>query len=155
MNTQEIRELIDRQKVALFSSSLAAAKEAITSEPVPMLDETGQQRYWFIPFINAQKVVAFAIATLTGKVSMHGLLTPNADEKTDSSFFLTVPSLILNEIKVAYPHFEVLSQAFSYDEIPQRWSWRIKLKNQQQRITIFAGPTGWYEKKERKPGWEG
>ena len=157
MDASKIKELIKQQKKELFSGSFARIKDAEPGEPVPMLNADGEQTHWFTPFNLNRRTAGFSIQNLAGKMIIYGLLTPNAGikEKIDPGFFLTPPALILDEIKKSYPGFEILSQSFSYDESPQRWGWRINMAKQSQRLTLFVAPDGWYEKREKKLGWEG
>ena len=157
MDAQRIKELLENQKAVLFSGSLAILKEAERGVQLPMLNENNEQTHWFTSFILQQKVAGFAIQDLAGKVVVPGLLAPNAEgkNKIDPAFFLHPPAAILNEIKTKYAGSGILSRSFSYDQIPQRWAWRIKLVDGKGEFSVYITPAGWYEKKELKAGWEG
>ena len=154
MNKQDIKAIIEQQSAELFSGSLSLIKDAETGEPMPMLDFNDKQTHWFIPFVLHHKALGFAITNLSGKIILHGSLTPNAKEKIDLAFFSQLPSHLLADLKKSYQGFNIVSQSFSYDGSPHRWAWRVNLDNGEQKHTLFVSPSGWYEKKEQKPGLE-
>jgi hypothetical protein len=150
LSASEIKRIIEQQIHELFSGSFQKLKGSVTGEPVPMKDPDNVQQYWFTPFLIRNKIAGFSIQNLEGKIIINGLVSPNiSDEKkgADREFLKKPPESIIKEIVKHYPGFEIISQSFSFDRVPQKWAWQIKIADEAgQQIVLFASLNGWYEK---------
>ena len=157
MNGRECKQLIDPKKAELFTGSLGKLKETQRAEPVAMVSAEGEVTHWFVPFIQEERALGFAIVSQAGKFVSYGLLSPRPSSKPgiDRHFFTEPPAGILEEIKERFPGMHLVSQAFSYDQSPQRWGWRVTIEQGKQAMVLFATPGGWYQTAAPKPGWEG
>ncbi len=58
-------------------------------------------------------------------------------------FLSKPPGHFTEEIKKSYLEFEAVSQTFSFDTVPQKWAWQIKIEDKtEKQILLFISPIG-------------
>lgn len=155
LSSEEIQEYISANFKNQFQDSFPLLKNTRIGSPIPVFDQNKEQKYWLIPFLLKTKVRGSAILDINGKLVTHGVLYPNVQDEqklVDCSYFEKVPEKSLKEVRKAYKEYEVVSYYFSFDQTPQKWGWRIYLKNSTSPdlIMVFVNPGGWYEKRVQK-----
>ncbi|HEX7904670.1 MAG TPA: hypothetical protein VF487_12380 [Chitinophagaceae bacterium] len=149
MNVTDIKALIFQKSSDLFRGRFESLSSAEIGDPIEMFDDEEIQRFWFTGLFRKKRVVGRIIQDLSGKIVLHGFVTPNVsseEERIEEGFLKEPPEKIIAAINKTYPDGILVSQFFSFDKVPQKWGWLIKFKkNDKKNTQFFIAPNGWHE----------
>ncbi|MCW4005609.1 MAG: hypothetical protein NWF04_03295 [Candidatus Bathyarchaeota archaeon] len=141
----------------LESEQCDSVRSGVLADPVAVHDADGKEAYWLVPMLHSEKACGFAHVNQdlsVSKIATFGSGPKDTASWVDAAFFKQPPPEALKEIRARYPDMELSEPLFSYDKTPDKWGWKITLKNGDS-FNVFVGVFGWYKQSEQKPGFEG
>lgn len=144
------------------SEGFQSLRRSVAGTPVLVYSPEDKPEFWIVPYISSAKAYGFALFDERQNLIRIGVFGSGGDDGSsiiDSSYFVQPPPRIMDEIRTKYSGYSISKPVFSYDKIPAKWSWRLNLKKNNERVkSLYILPGSWYEtvgKNEPGVGMEG
>lgn len=140
----------DIRKAARQACSESPTQAELTgtqvAEPVLVRNPRDEPEFWLVPLLRDDHASGLVTLTLSGTVQRVGIFGGGAEDRQSwipASYFLRPPLELMQQIDTNYSDAVQSEPVFSFDQVPDRWGWRIQI-NPPTGDFIFIGPHGWY-----------
>ena len=116
------------------------------ADPVAVRDAADETVLWLVPLLRGDRAAGFVTLTTAGRVQRVGTFGSGPRDSASwipAAWFAAPQADMLAEVRARYPGSNLSEPVFSFDRVPDRWGWRVRVGPPAGQ-TVFIGPRGWY-----------